>query len=69
MWSARAIRSLFQPKASNILVFQSRDMLRPIALAPILRDGITKEIKSFGHEKKTPRLRPARFGRPNTQES
>ena len=43
-------------------------MLRATALAPILRNGITKEVENFAHQKKTPRLRPARFGRPTLLE-
>jgi len=49
-------------------IFQGRDMLRATALAPILRNGITKEVENFAHQKKTPRLRPARFGRPTLLE-
>jgi len=33
-------------------IFQRRDMLRATALAPILRNGITKEVENFAHQKK-----------------
>jgi len=44
-------------------------MLRATALAPILRNGITKEVENFAHQKKTPRLGPARFARPRLLEN